>query len=166
MDGFLYRRHYPPTAMLDCAWTPTLSLPIEQAIKAKLILGCTLDVRCHISHAPNLQLHSCLRCSLYAGSGFNARCVRRNEGGCPSEMLHYVTGAPRIVPLCTAEHWSRCDVQNLTVVGSNPEETGALLFLDVRHTQPHLHTAMRTQMELFKVFLCHCLKCPQNKHLK
>lgn len=97
------------------------------------------------------QLHSCPCHSLDADS---ARCEIRREGGRLSEMLHYVTGGPRIVPVCPARRWCECDVQNLTVVGSNPGETGALLFPHVRHTQPHTHTdaQTRTHMEPFKVF--------------
>lgn len=63
------------------------------------------------------------------------------------EMLHYVTGAPRIVPVCPARHWGECDVQNLTAIGPNPEETGALLFSPCQaHPATHTHVQMHRRV--------------------
>lgn len=76
-----------------------------------------------------------------------------SEGGCPSEMLHYVTSAPRIAPVCPARHWGQCDVHNLTVIGPNPEETGALLFPHLRHTHP-LHTHTHMDVHTYGTVLC------------
>lgn len=68
---------------------------------------------------------------------------QRSGGRILSEMVHYVRGAPRIVPVCRAKRRGECDVHNLTVVGPNPGETGALLFLHIRHT-PATHTHTNT----------------------
>ena len=113
------------------------------------------------------QSSSCPYAVVYTGLTLCFLAVSRymvRVGACV-EMVHYVTGAPRIVPVCPARPWGECDVQNLTVVGPNPGETGALLFPCVRHTQPHTHrhtptpthtrvqtTQRDTHMEPFKVF--------------
>lgn len=90
-----------------------------------------------------LRLHSELCDSLDAGCD-PAKCwAVCRVGGCLSEMLHYVTGAPRIATVCLARHWGRCDVGNLAVIGPNPDETGTLLFPHLRHTHllhTHIHT--------------------------
>lgn len=64
--------------------------------------------RCNIAkktkRALELHLHSCLCHSLDADSVLAACCEIRIKGGCLYEMVHYVTGAPRIVPVCPARH--------------------------------------------------------------
>lgn len=102
-----------------------------------------------------LRLHSELCDSLDADCD-PAKCwAVYRVGGCLSEMLHYVTGAPRIAAVCLARHWGRCDVGNLAVFRPNPNETGTLLFPHLRHTRltahTHTYTLMHTHMEAFKV---------------
>lgn len=71
-------------------------------------------------------------------------------GGCLSEMLHYVTAAPRIAAVCLARHWDRCDVGTLAVIGPNPDETGTLLFLQLWHTRLlHTHTYTLTNAHTY-----------------
>lgn len=110
------------------------SIVISTATTSRLYVGWNTSQR-------GLRLHSGLRDRLDADCE-PAKCwdVYR-VGGCPSEMLHYVTGAPRIAAVCLERRWGRCDVRNLAVIGPNPDETGALLFPHLRHTRPlHTHT--------------------------
>lgn len=122
---------------------------------------------------PQPQLHSCLCHSLDADS-VSALKEIRSEGVCPSEMLHYVTVAPRIVPVCPARNRGQCDVQELNCCWAKPSRKQEPFCFYMSGTPSTAHThkhawatdaQMNTHMVTFKFSHCHCSKCPQNKQL-
>lgn len=125
------------------------SLPIKWAMVHSM--GPTNKLYLQLNmRQQELQLQSCLCDSLDADSSYVpvVRCIRRVGACLRCSIMSPV--APRIVPVCPARLWGECDVQKLTVIGPNPEETGALLFPNVRHTHLHTHIQMHRRIHTWK----------------